>query len=181
MPKSKREIEQDVSRLASNTGALRRKIERQISRLESVGNVEASSILKDVERQINAEGFMERIIDRRFTRQAERSTGENRWQRLSRSTIKDRMRRGFPGSRPILVRTGALYGGARAAVRGTFKFRGVVWNVGNVGVPYAKYHQSGGGKLPRRAFFNSPTAAELMPTTNRIRELIRMKIRSLMA
>jgi hypothetical protein len=179
VPKTRRQIKEEIERIATKKGELRRRIERQLMRMDGLSNVEGSSILKEVEKQINAEGFMERIIDRRFTRQSERSTGGGRWQRLRPSTIRDRMRRGFPGARPILVRTGALYGGARAAVAGSFKMRGVRWNVGNIDVPYAKYHQSGGGKLPKRAFFNNPNADELKPALNRVRELVRMKIREL--
>jgi hypothetical protein len=125
VPKTRRQIEEEIERIATKKGELRRRIERQLMRMDGLANIEGSSILREVEKQINAEGFMERIIDRRFTRQAERATGQGRWQRLARSTIRDRMRKGFPGPRPILVRTGALYGDARDAVRGTFKLRGV--------------------------------------------------------
>lgn len=180
MPKSRRQIKEEIARIVTKRGQLRRKIERKIARLQGIGDLENSTLLKEVEAEINRAGFMERIIDRRFTRQAERTTGEGRWARLKPSTVRDRIRQGFNGTRPILVRTGALYGGAREAVQGSFKLSGIKWDVNQIDVSYAKYHQQGGGKLPRRAFFNDPTAEELLPTMNRVRELVRMKIRKLM-
>lgn len=181
MPKSRRQIEEEINRIATKKGELRRKIERQLSRLDGLSNTENSQLLKEVAKQINTEGFMEKIIDRRFTRQCDRSVGGRRWKRLAKSTIRDRIRKGFPGPRPILVRTGALYGSARAAVAGTFKLSGISWDLAKVDgeVPYAAYIQFGTPKMPRRPFFYKPSVEEMQPTMNRVRELVRMKIREL--
>lgn len=79
------------------------------------------------------------------------SMGE-RWVGLSKNTIKDRKRKGFPPS-PILVRTGTLRNSLLGGSYGIDRITRQSWEYGT-NVPYAIYHQSRKPrhKLPRRAF-----------------------------
>jgi hypothetical protein len=155
------------------------KINRRLERITAAGEI-TSGDLAAISRQINDEGWMQKIIDRRFYRQAERTDGSRPWLALAKSTVKERIRLGFGGTRPILRRTGALYGGAREAVARSFSFRGVKFDINKVDVDYAQYHQEGTPKMPARKFMNNPTSDELKPAMKRARELIRLRQRKKM-
>jgi hypothetical protein len=116
---------------------------------------------------------MERIIERRFKAESEHGPGSRKWKQLRPSTVK---RRG--SAHPILYETGEMFAGAVAAVADTFRFRGVrKWNVADVGVEYAEYHQTGTDRMPARRFFDAPNEKELKPVVSRARDLVRAEIR----
>lgn len=48
------------------------------------------------------------VIREQFSRNFKTETGRTKWAGLAPSTVQDRMRRGYGGRHPILVRTGAL-------------------------------------------------------------------------
>lgn len=161
--------------------SLLKNIQREMRRFERVsGTSVPQRVLREIEKEINREGHMEKIMQRRFRAQAEYGQGSRRWKSLALSTQKQRARLGYGAARPILVRTGALFGAAQDAVKGTFSFSGVRWNVADVAVDYAAYHQSGGGRLPARRFMNNPSAKELEPTMVVARRKARAKIRELL-
>ncbi len=163
----KKQVQSSVERALRATGTISRR---------DIGD----KIKGEIEGKINREQFMERIIRARFRLQASRATGSPRWARLARSTVKDRISQGFPGARPILLRTGALFSGAMAAVRGTFSLsKGIRWDVNEIDVEYARYHQTGTGRMPARRFFDAPNARELEPTMKRVRQLIRQKLKEI--
>ncbi len=157
-----------------------RSIDRMIQRLSLTSkNDMPDKVLKKIETTINKEKFMQKIVEQRFKAEAARADGSQKWKSLRPATIKRRVRQGF-GARPILQNTGRLKEGAKRAVANSFKFRGINWDVGMVGVEYAEYHQNGAGKIPRRAFLNKPNAAELEPVLKRAREVARKELRKMM-
>lgn len=148
--------------------------------IKNVGRLSRQSlpddIVKQIERQINREGWMEKIIEKRFKAQAERSYGRGKWKPLRPSTIK---RRG--SSRPILIDTSDMLIHTFEAVRGTFRFRDPIkWDIDDIGVEYAQYHMTGTNKMPARRFFLPPDARELEPVYKRAftiaRELLRRRV-----
>ncbi len=52
------------------------------------------------------------------------------------------------------------------------KARPIRWNLGDVGVEYARYHQRGTGSMPARPFFLDPSQEELAPVLRRAKELV---------
>lgn len=71
------------------------------------------------------------------------TTRGSAWKRLADSTKTDRVRQGYNGARPILVRSGKLKSGFKNTV-GKLKF--TTENTSKIGA----YHQEGGRKLPQR-------------------------------
>lgn len=71
------------------------------------------------------------------------------WAKLANSTKKDRARQGYNPSRPILERTGKLKRGFKE--NRTSQTEGSLENF----VSYAKYHQFGTKKMPRRQVIGS--------------------------
>lgn len=71
------------------------------------------------------------------------------WPKLAASTKKDRERKGFSPNRPILERTGKLKNGFK--VSKFTKDEGEIVNT----VKYAKYHQGGTSKMPKRKIIGS--------------------------
>lgn len=65
----------------------------------------------------------------------------------------------YPG-KPILTRTGQLRDSMTSRPFGVEVIDSKRMVVGTA-VEYAKYHQQGGGNLPRRAIINSPTQGEM--------------------
>ncbi|HSG63310.1 MAG TPA: hypothetical protein VLA24_17935 [Pseudomonadales bacterium] len=72
-------------------------IDMLVRRVSNPGNAQKRSIGDAIRQQ-----FQEN-----FTRQ---SSGSGNWAPLARSTVLDRIRRGYAGNRPILVRSGRLRG-----------------------------------------------------------------------
>lgn len=154
---------------------LQRRISKMIDRLERiVGYALPDKVARKIERQINDEHWMERIIERRFASEREHGPGSARWARLSRSTIA---RRG--SAHPILQDTGVLKENAVQAVAGSFRFRGTKWSIGDVPVSYAEYIQRGTDKMPARRFFNNPSDRELKPVLARAGTLARAELRKI--
>lgn len=120
-----------------------------------------------VQLQITREGWMERIIKLRFKNERQRTYPSLQW--------ADR-KKNYPW--PILNKRGWLQRGAEMGVFGTYRLRGAInWNVGKVGVHYAKYHQSGTDKMAARPFFNSPDKKELGPANRRAIQIIAREMR----
>lgn len=67
------------------------------------------------------------------------------------------------GAGPILQRSVRLKEDAKAASANTYRVdhAAMPWSIGRVRTPYGRYHQAGGGSLPKRPFFDKPDAAEL--------------------
>jgi phage gpG-like protein len=72
------------------------------------------------------------------------------WQPLAPSTIAARVRAGY-GSGPILQQTGALRRSATDDAEVNISRRGMTYRTT---LPYAKTHQEGAGRIPRRSFIN---------------------------
>ncbi len=146
------------------------KATNRIIRISGMSVTEA--MMRNVESKVNAEGYMERIIERRFRAQSEHGPGSTKWAALAKSTIKRK------GSSRILIDTTEMYQGAIEAVTGTFKVRQLPnWNVEDVGVDYAVYHQTGTDRMPARPFFDRPTAREMEPAKKRAMTLLRAELR----
>jgi hypothetical protein len=135
-------------------------------------------ILRAVELRMNAEGWPQRVVQQRFEVEADRFVGGLPWAALAASTVAHRIRSGY-GVGPILFNTGRLKAAAISAARGKFRIRrpGTRFSIGQVSVPYARYHQSGTGRMPKRAFFDNPSDAELAPANRRAAQLIADAIR----
>lgn len=99
------------------------------------------------------------------------------WRSLSRRTVRQRIRQGFPGPQPILRRIGELRGGLQRGAPGNrFEVLGdrvrVGYGGGAVHSPYpgqkratatiaevAAYHQFGTSRTPRRTILEPPDPA----------------------
>jgi hypothetical protein len=151
---------QTINKAADNVGRLSR---------ESL----PPEIIKVIERKINREGWMEKILDKRFSVQAQRSYGKGKWKPLRPATVRQR-----GSSRPILIDTGEMYFRSIDAVRNTFRFnRPVQWDVADIGVDYAEYHMTGTDKMVARPFFYPPDAKELRPVYRRAFQIAREELR----
>jgi len=77
---------------------------------------------------------------------------KERWAALAPSTVADRIRRGFPGEHPILVRTGDLLRSLilRSHGRHILEAHKQYVDYGST-VSYAVYPQTGTSRMPRRA------------------------------
>ncbi len=118
---------------------LKLKLDLMVSKttdLTPVWAIARQNIIRDIKKVFETEGG---------------SMGQ-KWVGLSKNTIKDRERKGFP-PRPILVRTGTLRNSLFGGKLGIDKMTKNSWEYGT-SVPYAIYHQSRRPrrKLPRRAF-----------------------------
>jgi len=109
---------------------------------------------KAAEKEVNKAQYMENIIRLRFLQERTAVDTGSQW----KSRID-------PGDgHPVLRDTGALMAGAIRAVRNTYKMLAKIrWNIGNIAVEYARYHQVDGvgARQTKRKFFNDPTKAEL--------------------
>lgn len=174
-----RATQKTLQRLNASLTRVLGKTQQSLSR--AIAQTIPDTVVRVVEQQLNEEQVMEQIIYRRFTEQREAGFGgRKRWRPLTKNTIADRMRNGFPGARPILVRTGALMGAAISGVQGTFRFRkSISFNVNKVTaeVPYAGYHETGTRTMPRRSFYMPPTSREMLPIARRARALMRAEIK----
>jgi len=137
-----RQITQSMGRSAKTLAAFRQRY---------------SNIARDVEKKVNAAGFMEQIIEDRFAREAVTSTGR-KWKEREPDPKDD--------GHQILTDWGHLRQTAKLAVIGTFKlikesirFTSRMHRV----IDYGKYHQYGTTKMVARPFFNKPTIVELKP------------------
>jgi len=172
-----KDSQQGTKRWAKLRESLLKRVERVVSRTKDFSDASTlKAVARRVEERINAEGHMQRMMKARFQAEAEHGPGSRKWKALSPRTLISRMRAGF-GRGPILQNTRALAGAAQAAVAGTFKLKGVKWSISRVAVPYGKYHQSGGGRLPARPFINNPTPTELQPVMKRVKDIIRIELR----
>ena len=149
----------------------RSRIDRVVGKLQRIGGYNLpQDVARRIENKINGENWMEKIIKARFAAESEHGPGSRKWKDLSPTYRLWRVRHGF-GARPILKVTGILRTEAMAAVRGTFSFKGVRWNVDDIPVSYAKYANG------PRPFFKDPTNREMKPVMKRARELIRQELR----
>lgn len=150
-----------LRQLEMQARAVNRRIDRQIQkmrRVAGVGNV-PEAIIREAEKQINQEGWMERIMETRFL-QGRTSLGGTKWVPLSPKYAERKK-----GPR-ILVESGDMESAAVAAVAGTFRYRmsDIYWDVALISeIPYAEYHQYGMGNNPERRFFDKPTFKEMAP------------------
>lgn len=120
-----------------------RDLERLIDRITRPGNRQIRSI----------QGAVRQSFQEQFTRQ---SSGNGPWPALAPRTVQERQRLGFPGRRPILVRTGALrssfvnsgdsdhYSSVRQSPLGLLVEEGSENE-------YAIHHERGGPHLPQRS------------------------------
>ena len=159
---------------------IRREVERYARRKKiDLSDEQIDRIIARAEKAVNKAKLMQEIIEGRFENEATRATGGKPWKRLKPATIKQRIRGGY-GEGPILQRTVMLKERAKAAVAGTFSLsEKVEWDVASVGVDYAAYHQEGGGSLPRRPFFDSPSKAELSDAIDAARAAAMREVRKL--
>lgn len=161
--------ETKINDLERKKRLLKRKIEKALKGIERLGNIDMPlSMVRKIERTINQERWMERIIEKRFNSESEHGPGSKKWKALRPSTI---LRRG--SAHPILRDTGVMFEATLGAVRNTFKFRGVNWNVSKIPVSYAKHANK------TRPFASSPTDRELKPVVKRAQELARMELRKI--
>jgi len=128
-----------------------------------------------IERQINREGWMERILEARFDAERTHVPGGSRWARLSPRYA--RTKRG-PS---ILWETGRMRSQALRAVRGSFRVDGVVWEdlLSAISVEYARYHMEGTPRMPARRFLENPSSRELRATVARAKELAKIEFEAL--
>lgn len=141
---------------------------RRVSSPSFKGRVQAK-----VERQINQEGWPEKIIQRRFEVESTHYAGGTQWAPLSPATIRSRLRRGF-GTGPKLFNTGALKASAVRGAHGAYRMGrpGTRFSIGRVSVRYAKYIQRGTGSMPARKFYDNPNEAEMRPINRRAAQLL---------
>lgn len=181
-------INRTPGRLRNAQLALRGALKRVRGKLQRMqGEIVPDVIVRKVEQQINAEGWMEKIVDRRFRLERESPSGR-KWAPLAIATRKDRARKGFGPSHPILQRFGLLKQGAEGAAHGTFRWRlKPVFDPSKIPLEYALIHQFGGFagrggsvKIPRRAYFNTPTKKEMEPVENRAIKIARDLVRESM-
>lgn len=159
--------------IARRRAALSKAIQVKTERMKRILSSDISrAIIRDIEIQLNAEGAAEQIIAQRFSSQSEHGPGSTRWQALKPSTIRRK------GSNRILVDSGNMYQGAIAAVAGRFRIdpKKIIFNINDIGVDYARYHQDGDG-VPRRRFFSTPNKTEVGRFDERIKVLLRKKLR----
>ena len=132
---------------------------RKLARIASPGF--KSRLINKVQAKINAEGWPQRIVQQRFEVESSRSINGEPWAALSAATIRYRLTKGY-GAGPILFNTGRLKAAAISAASGTFRIGrpGTRFSIGRVGVGYAKYHETGTGRMPRRSFFSNPSEEE---------------------
>jgi hypothetical protein len=101
-------------------------------------------------------------------------SGAGAWPRLAPSTVADRIRNGFPGQRPILIRTGDLLSGYTDAGHGdhheemTQTGLGPRFEAGNKG-RIAIFHARGTSRMPARpvAIFDSQSENRLFQQIER--------------
>lgn len=156
---------------------IKQKVQNEISR--TIGHIEnlalrdiPTKIITKVNKQVNAEGYMERIIKNRFKAEARYGPGSTKWRQLTPEYAARKAAAGY-GNR-ILFRTGALYFATLQAVAGTFRYGQVPdWDIGAVATEYAEYVQQ------VRPFILPPSKKELEPSMNRARALIRLELRKL--
>lgn len=179
-------IRQQISRLVSRLQeldarkrTLRRRLDRVIGRVQRLAGMSVpQDVARDVEEQINREGYMERIIEKRFKSQSVYGPGSPKWKRLTPLYLRQKVAAGFPPN--ILVRTGDLFSSAVAYASGTFRLDGKIeFPLDSLPEEYAEYHQYGTGKMPARPFYNEPTQRELEPSMRRAKVLVRQKLREL--
>lgn len=91
---------------------IKQKVQNEISR--TIGHIEnlalrdiPTKIITKVNKQVNAEGYMERIIKNRFKAEARYGPGSTKWRQLTPEYAARKAAAGY-GNR-ILFRTGALY------------------------------------------------------------------------
>ena len=79
------------------------------------------------------------------------------WKQLAPATVLDRSRQGFGGAHPILHRTGRMKRGFKAVIGKN------ILRIENT-TPYYRYHQIGGGHVPKRVmlFFNMRLKKEII-------------------
>lgn len=73
--------------------------------------------------------------------------GTEHWQQLAPRTVEDRIRKGFPGSHPILERTGRL----KNSINGDSNSESAEGYVDGR-IPYAEYLNDGTSKMPARPY-----------------------------
>ncbi len=106
-----------------------------------------------------------RSVRREFARIFSDQGGTVRWAPLAPSTVSDRVRKGFPGRRPILIRTG---GYMRSWVQAgdsdhieDFERTVNGWNLKVGSRDYrAIWHEFGTARMPARPVANLPAGAE---------------------
>ena len=179
------------ARIQSAVAALRRlrdakrillgKLNRAVNRIEKIAGMNVpAQVVKEIEAQINNEGWMERIIAARFKSSAEHGPGSRKWRPLTRRYLRQKIAAGFPGK--ILVRTGDLFASASDAVAGTFSLRSKINFEGKIeaiDLPYAARMNYGFDSTPARPFMSNPNKKELEPTMKRARAILRAKLRQL--
>jgi hypothetical protein len=158
-----RNLQARIRRAQMRIKPLRRKLRR------IRGRSVPGSIIKEVEAQIAAEGWMEDIIILRFKKEARRASGHPRWKRLTPAYRRAKLKAGF-GSKKN-VRTGRLRAEILKYVHGTWKFgKKPRWHA--VPVPeYSKYVERA------RPILLPPSRRELEAVTKRAKQLILEKMR----
>jgi len=134
---------------------LRRLLLRVAGKLESLARQRAEA---RAEKDVEAKGLMQRIVEERFRRESTRSKGGLKWAPLAPSTVK---RRG--SAHPILRDSGQMKDMAWGAAAGTYRcdHDKMSWDVEDVGVEYAKWVEHGTPRMPPRHFFLTPNDPEL--------------------
>jgi hypothetical protein len=123
-----------------------------------LNSLKRGELIAKVERLVNQNGEMQKIMMARFAQGVEHIAGK-KWNALRPSTLRNR-----PATR-ILIRTGNLMMAAIKAVANTYKVdnRKIRWTplLAKLTVKYGKYHQVGTQKMPARRFLNDPILREL--------------------
>ena len=121
-----------------------------------------------IQKRITVEQWMEKIIRDRFSKESERAYGGRKWKEKEEEE----------DSSPVLHKTGKLEEAAEEAVFNTYRIRGkIIWSIGRVNCPYAKFIQEGTETTYARPFFLNPDKKELKPADRRAVNLIAQEIR----
>lgn len=168
-----------MSALAEQIAALRRQAKQQLQAIlpklkrGQMGSLR-NRVISAINRRINAEGWMERIIRARFDAESAHNPGGPSWAPLTQATIASRISKGF-GSGPILVNTGRLREGAIRSVSGTFSLTSPQkWTYLKTGVYYAKWAGDA------RPYLQPPNKAEIAPVLARCQVLMGQEIRRIL-
>ena len=157
-----------------NKQKILREIEKVSRNLKRLGDVDLPDRIRaKVVKQINREGWMEKIIEARFRHESERSYGGRKWAPLAPSTVK---RKG--GQHPKLIDTMDMFNAAIGSVGSTFRWnRNPKWNVDDLGIDYAEYNMDGTDRMPARRFFLSPNDREMQPVYRRAFQIAKSELR----